>query len=39
VSGAGKKIKQSNFNLYTGGVISGFLAGWLEQGEPLEGLR
>jgi uncharacterized membrane protein YfcA len=27
ISGAGKKIKQTNFNLYTGGVISGFMAG------------
>ena len=32
ISGAGKKIKQSNFNLYTGGVISGFLAGLIGTG-------
>jgi uncharacterized membrane protein YfcA len=38
ISGAGKKIKQSNFNLYTGGVISGFLAGLIGTGGAVRGI-
>lgn len=38
ISGAGKKIKQSNFNLYTGGVLSGFLAGLIGTGGAIRGI-
>ncbi len=38
ISGAGKKIKQTNFNLYTGGVISGFLAGLIGTGGAIRGI-
>ncbi len=38
ISGAGKKIQQTNFNLYTGGVISGFLAGLIGTGGAIRGL-
>ena len=38
ISGAGKKIKQSNFNLYTGGVISGFMAGLIGTGGAIRGI-
>ena len=38
ISGAGKKIQQTNFNLYTGGVISGFLAGLIGTGGAIRGI-
>lgn len=38
VSGAGKKIKQSNFNLYMGGILSGFLAGLIGTGGAIRGI-
>lgn len=38
ISGAGKKIKQTNFNLYTGGVISGFMAGLIGTGGAIRGI-
>jgi uncharacterized membrane protein YfcA len=38
ISGASKKIKQSNFNLYTGGVISGFFAGLIGTGGAIRGI-
>jgi uncharacterized membrane protein YfcA len=38
VSGAGKKIKQSNFNLYMGGILSGFLAGLIGTGGAVRGI-
>ena len=38
ISGAGKKIKQTNFNLYTGGIISGFLAGLIGTGGAIRGI-
>lgn len=38
ISGAGKKIKQSNFNLYTGGILSGFLAGLIGTGGAIRGI-
>ena len=38
LSGQAKKIKQNNQNLYTGGVISGFLAGLLGTGGAIRGL-
>jgi uncharacterized membrane protein YfcA len=38
ISGASKKIKQSNFNLYSGGVISGFFAGLIGTGGAIRGI-
>jgi uncharacterized membrane protein YfcA len=38
LSGASKKIKQTNFNLYTGGIISGFLAGLIGTGGAIRGI-
>jgi uncharacterized protein len=38
VSGVGKKIKQSNFNLYMGGILSGFLAGLIGTGGAIRGI-
>lgn len=38
ISGVGKKIKQTNFNLYTGGVISGFMAGLIGTGGAIRGI-
>jgi uncharacterized membrane protein YfcA len=38
ISGAGKKIQQSNFNLYTGGILSGFLAGLIGTGGAIRGI-
>ena len=38
ISGAGRKIQQTNFNLYTGGVISGFLAGLIGTGGAIRGI-
>lgn len=38
ISGAGKKIEQSNFNLYTGGILSGFLAGLIGTGGAIRGI-
>lgn len=38
ISGAGKKIKQSNFNLYSGGILSGFLAGLIGTGGAIRGI-
>lgn len=38
ISGAGKKIKQSNFNLFTGGILSGFLAGLIGTGGAIRGI-
>ncbi len=38
ISGAGKKIQKTNFNLYTGGVISGFLAGLIGTGGAIRGI-
>lgn len=38
LSGQAKRIKQSNQNLYTGGMISGFLAGLLGTGGAIRGL-
>jgi uncharacterized membrane protein YfcA len=34
----GKKIEQTNFNLYTGGVISGFMAGLIGTGGAIRGV-
>jgi uncharacterized membrane protein YfcA len=38
ISGAGKNIQQTNFNLYTGGIISGFLAGLIGTGGAIRGI-
>jgi uncharacterized membrane protein YfcA len=38
ISGAAKKIQQTNFNLYTGGVVSGFLAGLIGTGGAIRGI-
>jgi len=38
ISGVGKKIEQTNFNLYTGGVISGFMAGLIGTGGAIRGV-
>lgn len=38
VTGAGKRMKQSNFNLYMGGTISGFLAGLIGTGGAIRGI-
>ena len=38
ISGAGKKIKQTNLNLYTGGILSGFLAGLIGTGGAIRGI-
>ncbi len=38
ISGVGKKIEQTNFNLYTGGVISGFMAGLIGIGVAIRGI-
>lgn len=38
ITGAGKKIQQTNFNLYTGGIISGFLAGLIGTGGAIRGI-
>ena len=38
ISGAGKKIQQTNFNLNMGGVISGFLAGLIGTGGAIRGI-
>jgi uncharacterized membrane protein YfcA len=38
LSGASKKIKQTNFNLYSGGIISGFLAGLIGTGGAIRGI-
>lgn len=38
ISGAGKKIKQTNFNLYSGGILSGFLAGLIGTGGAIRGI-
>jgi uncharacterized membrane protein YfcA len=38
ITGAGKKIKQTNFNLYTGGIISGFMAGLIGTGGAIRGI-
>lgn len=34
----GKRIEQTNFNLYTGGVISGFMAGLIGTGGAIRGI-
>jgi hypothetical protein len=34
----GKRIEQTNFNLYTGGVISGFMAGLIGTGGAIRGV-
>lgn len=38
ITGAGKRMKQSNFNLYMGGTISGFLAGLIGTGGAIRGI-
>ncbi len=38
ISGAGKNIQQTNINLYTGGIISGFLAGLIGTGGAIRGI-
>lgn len=38
ISGVGKRIEQTNFNLYTGGVISGFMAGLIGTGGAIRGV-
>jgi uncharacterized membrane protein YfcA len=38
ISGAGKKIKQTTFNLYSGGILSGFLAGLIGTGGAIRGI-
>jgi len=38
ITGAGKRMKQSNFNLYMGGILSGFLAGLIGTGGAVRGI-
>lgn len=38
ISGAGKNIQQTNINLNTGGIISGFLAGLIGTGGAIRGI-
>ena len=38
IKGAGKRMKQSNFNLYMGGILSGFLAGLIGTGGAVRGI-